>query len=90
MGDWSEEIFEINTRLPTVPVTYGLKDLADEPIKGKFYEMEIQKVFKTDDEHFDIDKILKTRRRNGKIQYLVSWRGYPSKFNSWVDGLTSK
>jgi len=52
--------------------------------------MEIQKVFKTDDEHFDIDKILKTRRRNGKIQYLVSWRGYPSKFNSWVDGLTSK
>ena len=90
LGDWSEEIFEINTRLPTVPVTYELKDLADEPIKGKFYEMEIQKVFKTDDEHFDIDKILKTRRRNGKIQYLVSWRGYPTKFNSWVDGLTSK
>ena len=89
-GDWSEEIFEINTRLPTVPVTYELKDLAGESIKGKFYETEIQKVFKTDDEHFDIDKILKTRRRNGKIQYLVSWRGYPTKFNSWVDGLTSK
>jgi len=31
-----------------------------------------------------------TRKRNGKIQYLVSWRGYPSKFNSWVDGLTAK
>ena len=90
LGDWSEELFEITTRLPTVPVTYELKDLAGEPIKGKFYEMEIQKVFKTDEERFDVDRILKTRKRNGKIEYLVSWKGYPSKFNSWVDGLTAK
>jgi len=90
LGDWSEELFEITMRLPTVPVTYELKDLAGEPIKGKFYEMEIQKVFKTDEERFDVDRILKTRKRNGKIEYLVSWEGYPSKFNSWVDGLTAK
>jgi len=90
LGDWSEELFEIMARLPTVPVTYELKDLTGEPIKGKFYEMEIQKVLKTDEEHFDVDRILKTRKRNGKIQYLVSWKGYPSKFNSWVDGLTVK
>ena len=25
LGDWSEEIFEISNRLPTVPVTYELK-----------------------------------------------------------------
>jgi len=90
LGDWSEEIFEIKFRLPTVPVTYELKDLADETIKGKFYEMELQKVSKTDDEHFDIDRILKTRKRSGKIEYFVSWKGYPSKFNSWVDGITAK
>jgi len=35
MGEWSEQIFEITTRLPTVPVTYKLKDLGDETIKGK-------------------------------------------------------
>lgn len=90
LGDWSEELFEIMARLSTVPVTYELKDLTGEPIKGKFYEMEIQKVLKTDEEHFDVDRILKTRKRNGKIQYLVSWKGYSSKFNSWVDGLTVK
>ena len=90
LGDWSEEIFKIKTRLPTSPVTYELKDLAGEPIKGKFYEMELQKVIKTDDERFDIDRIVKTGKRNGKIQYLVSWKGYPSKFNSWVDGLSAK
>ena len=69
-------------------MTYELSDLAGEPIKGKFYELEIQKVLK--DERFDIDRILKTRKRNAKILYLVSWRGYPSKFDSWIDELTSR
>ena len=90
MGKWSEEIFEITTRLPSVPVTYKLKDLNDETIKGKFYKAKIQKVLKSDDERFDIDRILKTRKRNGKIQYLVSWKGYPNKFDSWVDELATK
>jgi len=90
LGEWSEELFEINSRLPTVPVTYELRDLVGEPIKGKFYELEVQKVLKSDDERFDIDRIIKTRKRNGNIQYLVSWKGYPSKFNSWVNGLTTK
>jgi len=72
--DWSEEIFEIVNRLPTAPVTYELADLAGEHIKGKFYEAEILKVLKSDDEFFDVDRILKTRKRNGKIEYLVSWK----------------
>lgn len=90
LGHWTEEIFEIAARLPTVPVTYELRDLGGEAIKGRFYEPEIQKILKSDAEHFDVDRILKTRKRNGKIQYLVSWKGYPSKFNSWVDELTAK
>jgi len=88
LGDWSLEIFVIKSRLPTVPVTYQLVDLVGEPIKGKFYEQELQKVSKSDDEHFHIDRILKTRKRSdGRIEYLVSWKGYPSKFNSWVSDL---
>ena len=90
LGQWSEELFEIATRCPTKPVTYELRDFAGESIKGRFYEPEIQKVLKSDDEQFDIDRIIKTRKRNGKIQYLVSWKGYPSKFNSWVEELSAK
>ena len=89
LGDWSEELFEISSCLPTTPVTYELKDLAGELIKGRFYETEVQKVAKSDSEHFDIEQILKTRKRSGKIQYLVSWKGYPSKFDSWVDEIVS-
>jgi len=90
IGDWSEEIFEIALRLPTVPVTHELRDLAGEAIKGKFYDAETRKVLKSDDERFDVDKVLKTKKRNGKIQYFVSWKGYPSKFNYWADELVSK
>jgi hypothetical protein len=83
LPNWSQEIFEICEKYPAYPVTYGLKDFAGEPIKGKFYEQEIQKVVKTDD-IYEIEKVLKTRKRGGKIQYLIKWKGYPDKFNSWV------
>ena len=81
LRQWSQ-IFEIAARLLTTPVTYELRDLAGEAIKCRFYEPEIQKVLKSDDERFDIDRIIKKRNRDGKIQYLVAWKGYPSKFDS--------
>jgi len=90
LGHWTEEIFEIAARLPATPVTYELRDLSGESITGRFYGPEVQKVLKSDEERFDIDRIKRTRKRNGKIQYLVSWKGYPSKFNSWVNKLASR
>ena len=83
LPNWTEEIFEISDKYPTYPVTYGLKDLAGGDIKGSFYEQEVQKVVGTDDV-YEIEKVLKTRRRGGKIEYFVKWKGYPEKFNSWV------
>jgi len=62
IGDWSEEIFEIALRLPTVPVTHELRDLAGEVFKGKFYDAETQKVLKSDDERFDVDRVLITKK----------------------------
>jgi len=34
---------------------------------------------------FEVEKILKGRRKDGKLQYFVKWRGYGNKDNSWVD-----
>jgi len=53
-GNWSEEIFVVANRMPTVPVTYNLNDLAGEDIKGSFYEDELRSVTKTQDTLFDI------------------------------------
>lgn len=83
LPNWSEEIFTVADRHPTFPVTYGLTDLSGEPIKGKFYEQEIQKIDKTDDV-YQVERVLKTRKRAGKLEHFVKWKGYPSKFNSWT------
>jgi transposase InsO family protein len=84
---WTEEIFTIHALYPSIPPTYILKDLSGEVIKGKFYELEIQPVVKTDDT-FIVERVLKTRKRQGKTEYLVKWRNYPDKFNSWVNNVT--
>jgi hypothetical protein len=85
--NWTDELFTIVERYPTHPVTYGLNDLAGESIKGKFYEQELQKVDKRDDV-YRVEKILKTRKRNGQVQYLIKWLGFPDKFNSWTDNVS--
>ena len=85
---WTREIFKISARVPTTPPTYRLVDDADEEIQGKFYAQELQRVSKRDDV-FRIEKVIRTRRKLGKIQYLVRWLGYPPKFDSWVDDILS-
>ena len=62
----------------TVLWTYVISDLNDETITGRFYENELQK---TNQEKLKIEKVLK--RKGSKL--YVKWKGYNSRFNSWVD-----
>ena len=77
-------MFIVSNRFPTTPVMYAIKDLAVDEIKGRFYEPEFQLIVKADNV-YDVEKVLKTRRRNGKVEYYVKWKGYSDKFNSWTD-----
>ena len=81
-ANWSEEVFEVSEVLPTIPITYRLRDLAGEDIQGGFYNEQLQK---TDLSIYRIDKIIRKRkRRNGVNEVLVRWSGYPDKFNQWL------
>ena len=75
--NWTEEIFVIDQILPTKPVTYKIVDLMGKPIKGSFYQKELQK---TEQENFRVEKVIK---KDGDLS-LVKWKGYPDKFNSWI------
>jgi len=77
--NWTEEIFVIDKINNTSPITYKIKDLKGEEIKGNFYEQEL---LKAKQDVFRIDKII--RRDYKKKQALVSWKGYSDEFNSWV------
>lgn len=80
--NWSREIFKVSKILRRDLVVYEIVDLADEPIEGTFYEIELQKVFLSDTHK--IDKIIRSKGKGDSQQLFVKWTGYPDKFNSWV------
>ena len=77
---WSEELFKIHSIDKSNIITYKIKDLNNEIIKGIFYERELQKTRNTSNEYI-IEKILKTN----KNKIYVKWGGYSNIFNSWID-----
>ena len=77
---WSEELFKIYKINKSNVISYQIKDMNDEIIKGIFYEKELQ-LTKNNSNEYIIEKILKTKGN----QMYVKWRGYNSSFNSWVD-----
>ena len=76
--NWSEEVFIISKVKNTVPWTYVISYLNDEPIDGTFYEEELQK---TNQEKFRTERVIK---RKGHKLY-VKWEGYDNSFNSWIN-----
>ena len=75
--NWTEEVFQVSLVKHTNPITYSLEDLRGEPVKGNFYEQELQA---TDQQIFRIEHVL---GRQGQRAY-VNWRVYSNTFNSWV------
>ena len=77
------EIFKI-VRIDTTqsPTVYFLEDLQGEPIKGIFYREEL--IPTTPPASYEID-IIKSKIVSGRKKYFVKWRGYPDKFNTWID-----
>lgn len=82
---FSKEIFKISQRfrMQGIPM-YKIKDFSNEVIKGNFYESELQRVNKNEDSLWIIDKKIRKRTVDGQIEYLVSFEGWPSKYNTWV------
>ena len=54
-------------------------------IQGFFYEPELQLAYIGNDILYKIEEILKKRKKNcGEVEILMKWKGWPSKFNSWI------
>merc|ERR1711942_176242 len=80
----TQEVFKIHAiKKNTLPITYKLKDLSGELIKGSFYFEELVETSKPD--FFLINDIIKSKTRNNTKRYFVSWQGYDESFNSWIE-----
>lgn len=81
---WTEETFRIYKRCPTIPPTYILQDFDFKEIEGRFYNEELQKVDKSPDEFWAIEKIIQTKGKGKSRRFLVKWVGFPDSQNSWI------
>ena len=82
MPNWSYEHFLVDNVEPHKRTVYKLKDAAGEEIQGAYYKEEVQSIKKN---KFYIEKVLKQRKtKKGSKEYLIKWKGWPSKFNTWI------
>ena len=79
ISNWSEEIFIIYNIKTSNVHYYLLKDLNGEKIDGMFYQEELLKTKQND--LYIIEKFIS----KNKDRYLVKWKNYPDKFNSYVN-----
>ena len=78
---WTIEYFIVSQRGKKEEIPYyKLQDIQLDPIRGTFYNNELSKVVIDNNSQFRIRKIL--RRRKNEV--LVSWMGWPAKFNSYI------
>ena len=66
-----------------IPV-YKVKDYAGEDIRGTFYQPELQRVDLNSKKSFKIEKVLKKRGRGKNEEFLIRWKNWPKKYDSWV------
>ena len=83
---WTGEIFSITHKYEKqgFPI-YDIKSWNNKLIEGTFYESEIQRVVVDENELYNIEQVIKSRKRGGKTEVLVKWQGWGKEYNSWVD-----
>jgi hypothetical protein len=78
------EVFNIYDIKRTLPKPLYLLETIDkkEKLTGGFYAHELTPV---NSNIFKIEKVIKQKKINGQTQYFVKWKGYDSRYNSWID-----
>ena len=84
MPNWSQEHFIIDKINPrTKRRVYKLRDYENEEITGIWYEDELQPIKKN---IYLIEKVLRKRKTpQGTNELFIKWKGWPAKFNSWIN-----
>ena len=80
--NWTDQVFKISKIVPgNKKPFYKLKDEKDNQLDFRSYTEDIQKI---SDPVYRIEKIIKRRKKNKRIEYFVKWLNYPENYNSWI------
>ena len=80
---WSDEILQIDQVKNQNPPRYKVRDQHGELFKGYFYEPDLQRVRKDESTTYRIEKVIRTKKVNGKKKYFVKFYDYPNP--EWID-----
>ena len=84
LQNYSTEVWTVKEVLTNLPYPrYIVQDEDGEILKCVLNENEIVKF--NPSEVYQIEKVLKKRKRGKKLQYYVKWLHLDKKFNSWID-----
>ena len=74
-------MFQVCKVVAEMVTTYKVEELDDTPLQRTFYAWDFQKVHVDKATYFRVEKVLKRQ----KDKLFVKWKGYPSKYNSWIN-----
>lgn len=80
---WSDEILQIDQVKNQNPPRYKVRDYQGELFKGYFYEPDLQKVRKDESTTYRIEKVIRTKKVDGRKKYYVKFFDYPNP--EWID-----
>ena len=78
---WTEEVFIVDRVRPGPVPTFRITEWDGTEVRGTFYTQDLQKVTVADDDIFRVEKVLRCRG----TKLLVRWKGWPNKYDSWID-----
>ena len=84
MPNWSEEDFNVRqvNATPGLKPVYKLAEKSGENMSGSWYKEELQPISHNE---YRIERILRKRKsKEGQKEALVKWKGWPSKYNTWI------
>ena len=65
-----------------IPLLANIKDQDNEPMKGTFYEQELQLFVEPKTYH--IEKVIRKKKEGDHVLLYIKWKSSPHKFNSYV------
>ena len=82
LPNYSDEIYQVYDIKKGNPYRYGIKDDQNEPFDTRFYAEDLAKTRKDAETTYRIEKVIKTRTKNGIKEHLVRFLGY--KEPEWI------
>jgi hypothetical protein len=82
--NWSDQIFTVEKVIKERKKPYiVISDYYGKLLDRRFYPEDLQKVTET---VYRVERIIRRRKRKGKLEYFVKWLNYPNSDNAWISG----